>query len=74
MLCILAGRVRHEYGEGLAKSVDNEAGNCIFIEPGAPHEVISVSATKPVVAVVARSDAREWEHIIEMSSQRRPSL
>lgn len=72
MLYILAGRVRHEYGDGLAKSVDNEAGDFIFIEPGVPHEVINLSATEPVVAVVARSDASEWEHIIEVPSQRRP--
>lgn len=74
MLYILAVRVRHEYGEGLAKSVENEAGDFIFIEPGVPHEVLNLSATEPVVAVVARSDASEWEHIIEVSSQRRPSL
>jgi uncharacterized RmlC-like cupin family protein len=29
-----------------------------------PHEVFNVSDTKPVVAVVARADASEWEHII----------
>ena len=73
MLYILAGRVRHEYGEGLANSVDNEAGDFIFIEPGVPHEVINLSATEPVMAVVARSDASEWEHIIDVPSQRRPN-
>lgn len=64
MLYILEGRVRHEYGEGLAKTVDNEAGDFIYIEPGVPHEVFNLSDTDPVVAVVARSDASEWEHII----------
>jgi uncharacterized RmlC-like cupin family protein len=73
MLYILAGRVRHEYGEGLAKTVDNEAGDFIFIEPGVPHEVLNLSATEPVVAVVARSDASEWEHIVEVPSRRRPA-
>ena len=34
MLYILQGRVRHEYGPGLATSVENQAGNFIFIEPG----------------------------------------
>jgi uncharacterized RmlC-like cupin family protein len=63
MLYILEGRVRHEYGPGLRLSVDNEAGDFIFIEPGVPHEVFNRSATEPVVAVVARSDADEWEHI-----------
>ena len=64
MLYILAGRVRHEYGPGLAKVVDNEAGDFIFIEPGVPHEVFNLSDSEPVVAVVARSDASEWENII----------
>ena len=73
MLYIVAGRVRHEYGEGLGKSVDNEAGDFIFIEPGVPHEVLNLSATEPVVAVVARSDASEWEHIIDVPSRRRPA-
>ena len=64
MLYILEGRVRHEYGEGLRQVVENSAGDFIFIEPGVPHEVFNVSDTEPVVAVVARSDASEWEHIV----------
>lgn len=64
MLYILEGRVRHEYGPGLKLSVDNAAGDFIYIEPGVPHEVFNLSDTEPVVAVVARSDASEWEHIV----------
>lgn len=64
MLYILQGRVRHEYGEGLKQVVENEAGDFIYIEPGVPHEVFNCSDTEPVVAVVARSDASEWENII----------
>ena len=64
MLYILQGRVRHEYGPGLTQSVENEAGDFIFIEPGVPHEVFNASDSEPVVAVVARSDADEWQHII----------
>ena len=64
MLYILQGRVRHEYGEGLTKSVENQAGDFIYIEPGVPHEVFNLSQTEPVVAVVARSDASEWENIV----------
>jgi len=58
------GRVRHEYGDGLKQRVDNEAGDMIFIEPGVPHEVFNLSDTEPVVAVVARSDASEWQNIV----------
>ncbi len=64
MLYILQGRVRHEYGHKLEQSIENEAGDFIYIEPGVPHEVFNMSATEPVVAVVARSDADEWAHIV----------
>jgi uncharacterized RmlC-like cupin family protein len=64
MLYILHGRVRHEYGPALELAVENEAGDFIFIEPGVPHEVFNLSDTEPVVAVVARSDPSEWEHIV----------
>jgi uncharacterized RmlC-like cupin family protein len=64
MLYILHGRVRHEFGDKLRQSVDNKAGDFIYIEPGVPHEVFNLSDTDPVVAVVARSDADEWAHIV----------
>jgi len=72
MLYMLEGSVRHEYGPDLSMSVDNAAGDFIFIEPGVPHEVCNMSDTEPVVAVVARSDASEWEHIADYPSSRRP--
>lgn len=72
MLYILEGQVRHEFGEGLTRSIENVAGDFIFIEPGIPHEVCNLSSTEPVVAVVARSDASEWEHIVDYPSERRP--
>lgn len=71
MLYILEGQVRHRFGEGLIHQIDNSAGDFIFIEPGIPHEVYNLSETEPVVAVVARSDASEWEHIISYPSERR---
>lgn len=64
MLYILEGRVRHEYGDGLTERVDHEAGDFIFIAPGVPHEVFNLSQTDPVVAVVARSSADEWDKIV----------
>ena len=73
MLYILQGRVRHAYGEGLREVVDNNAGDFIYIEPGIPHEVYNLSDSEPVVAVVARSDASEWEHIIDYPSEHRPA-
>ena len=70
MLYILEGRVRHEYGEGLVERVDHAAGDFIFIAPGVPHEVFNISDTEPVVAVVARSSADEWDHIVPYDKNR----
>lgn len=72
MLYILQGNVRHEYGLALEHRVDNTAGDFIYIAPGIPHEVCNLSDTDPVIAVVTRSDASEWEHIVDFPSQRRP--
>jgi len=64
MLYILKGRVRHEFGPGLRKTLENEAGDFLFIKSGVPHEVFNMSDTEPVVAFVARSSANEWDSII----------
>ncbi len=63
MLYILKGRVRHEYGAGLRQVLENEAGDFIYIEPGVPHEVFNIG-DEPVIAIVARSAADEWDKII----------
>ena len=65
MLYILEGTVRHDFGPHLRESIVNHAGDFIFIEPGVPHEVVNISDTEDVVAVVARSDASEWENIVD---------
>ena len=64
MLYIMSGRVRHEYGPGLKKTIENGPGDFIFIEPDVPHEVFNLSDTEPVVAVVARAAADEWQRIV----------
>lgn len=71
MLFILQGRVRHEYGADLKYAVEHGAGDFIYIEPGVPHEVFNISDTEPVVAVVARSAADEWDKIVDYPSQYR---
>ncbi len=64
ILYILEGKVRHEFGDGLTKTIENAAGDFIYIKPGVPHEVFNMSATEPVVAFVARSSAEEWDNIV----------
>ena len=72
MLFIVQGRVRHDYGENLSKSVINEAGDFIYIEPGVPHEVFNIG-DEPLIAFVARSTADEWDKIVNYPSKYRPS-
>ena len=67
ILYIIEGKVRHEFGPGLKRVIENEAGDFIYIKPGVPHEVFNISDTEPVVAVVARSDASEWENIVNFT-------
>jgi uncharacterized RmlC-like cupin family protein len=61
---ILQGRVETRYGEGLKKSVTNQAGDFILIPPGVPHQPYNLSDTEPAIAVVARSNPDEQEHTI----------
>ncbi len=72
MLFILEGRVRHDFGPDLKYSLENRAGDFIYIEPGVPHEVFNIG-DGPLVAVVARSAADEWDRIVDYPSQHRPS-
>ena len=64
ILYIIEGKVRHEFGDRCKQSVENEAGDFIYIKPGVPHEVFNMSDTEPVVAFVARSSADEWDNIV----------
>jgi uncharacterized RmlC-like cupin family protein len=72
MLFIVQGRVKHTFGEGLAREVINEAGDFIYIEPGVPHEVFNIG-DEPLIAFVARSTADEWDKIVNYPSQFRPA-
>lgn len=61
---LIQGRVETWYGEGLKKSVVNEAGDFIFIPANVPHKPVNLSDTEPAIAIVARNDADEQEHVI----------
>jgi len=61
---LLQGRVETRYGGGLKKSVINEAGDFIFIPADVPHQPHNLSDTEPAIAIVARSDPDEQEHVI----------
>lgn len=61
---LLQGQVETRYGEGLTKSVVNVAGDFIFIPPDIPHQPVNLSDTEPAIAIVARNDPNEQEHVI----------
>jgi len=61
---LLQGRVETRYGEGLKKSIVNIAGDFIFIPPDVPHQPFNLDETEPAVAIVARNDPNEQEHVI----------
>ena len=61
---VLKGRVETLYGPGLNKSVITEAGDFLFIPPHVPHQPINLSDTETALAIVARNDPDEQEHVI----------
>ncbi|MHB1133161.1 MAG: cupin domain-containing protein [Chloroflexota bacterium] len=60
---VLKGRVRTRVGEGLAEEVTVEEGNFLFIGSMVWHQPINPDDVE-AVAIVARNDAREQEHVI----------
>jgi uncharacterized RmlC-like cupin family protein len=72
MLYIVKGKVKHTFGEDLTQEVINEAGDFIYIKPGVPHEVFNIG-DGPLVALVARSTADEWDKIVNYPSKYRPA-
>jgi uncharacterized RmlC-like cupin family protein len=63
VIYLIKGRVKTLYGEGLKKSVVNEAGDFLYIPADLPHKPINLSATEPAEAIVARTDPDEQESV-----------
>jgi uncharacterized RmlC-like cupin family protein len=60
---IVKGTIRTRYGAHLEHSIVNREGDFLFIPPGVPHEPTNLSNTEPAVAIVARNDPQEQEHV-----------
>jgi ribosomal protein L16 Arg81 hydroxylase len=60
---LLAGRVKTFYGPCLEKSVINQTGDFLFIPAGFTHMPVNLSASEAAIAIVARNDANEQEHV-----------
>ncbi len=68
---LIKGRVKTLYGEGLKKSIVNEAGDFLYIPADLPHKPINLSDTESAEAIVARTDPDEQEsveHVAEPSA------
>jgi uncharacterized RmlC-like cupin family protein len=52
--------------------VVNEAGDFIFVPPDVPHQPINLSDTEPAIAIVARNDPEEQEHVILLPGEGAP--
>ena len=60
---VISGRAIHHWGDRLQHSMETNAGDFLFIAPGVPHYPEN-PYDEPVVAVVARNDPEEQEHVI----------
>jgi uncharacterized RmlC-like cupin family protein len=63
VIYLIKGRVKTYYGEGLDKSVINEAGDFIYIPADLPHKPVNMSKTESAEAIVARTDPNEQESV-----------
>ncbi len=64
---IIKGRVKTLYGEGLKKSVVNEAGDFLYIPADLPHKPVNLSDTEDAEAIVARTDPNEQESVEQIA-------
>ena len=63
---VLEGELLLWFGERLEERLVARAGDFLFIPGGVPHLPANASATKPAVAVLARTDASEQESAIAL--------
>ena len=61
---LIRGRVLCRYGEHLARSAVIEPGDFLYIGPNVWHQPINLSESEEALAVVARNDPSEQEHVI----------
>lgn len=67
VIYLIKGRVQTLYGEGLKKSIVNEAGDFLYIPADLPHKPINLSATEAAEAIVARTDPDEQESVLHVA-------
>ena len=60
---VISGRAVHHWGDKLEFTLETGPGDFLFIAPGVPHYPEN-PYDEPCVAVVARNDPEEQEHVI----------
>lgn len=63
-LYVISGRALNHWGPRLEHSLETAAGDFVYIAPNVPHYPENLSDTEPVVAIVARNDPDEQEHVV----------
>jgi uncharacterized RmlC-like cupin family protein len=63
---VIEGEMVLWFGDRLERKVAAEPGDFLYVPSGIPHLVVNGSATEPVVAVLARTDANEQEDVTEL--------
>lgn len=61
---MLKGRVDCRFGQQLEETATIDEGNLLYIGPNVMHQPINRSPDQPAVAIVARNDPNEQEHVI----------
>lgn len=61
-LYVISGRARNHWGDRLQHSMETVAGDFVFIASNVPHYPENLS--EPAIAIVARNDPEEQEHVI----------
>jgi uncharacterized RmlC-like cupin family protein len=64
---VISGRAIHHWGDKLQFSLEVNAGEFLFIAPGVPHYPEN-PYDEPAVAVVARNDPEEQEHVLPFAT------
>lgn len=62
-LYLMKGKVLCRYGHGLLESDVMQEGDFLWIGPGIWHQPVNLSDTEEAVAIVARNDPEEQEHV-----------
>jgi uncharacterized RmlC-like cupin family protein len=66
---VISGRAIHHWGDSLQFTLETNPGDFVFIAPGVPHYPEN-PYDEPVVAVVARNDPDEQEHVVPYGATR----